>query len=159
MTSYIKYSRLGKVWYVTSRLGTDLSKSFVLRSNFRKKLYFLQGVCSPDCKVDDHCSDDEYCDYPDGGQGLCKPGCRNGADCGKCGDCVAHVCQEPECCTDADCEVGENRMTECFQQRDCVTRCFGSLVDKIWSYQESQLVSKHSDAPAIKKIHIFLLFM
>ena len=110
ITSYIKYSRLGKVWYVTSRLGMDLSKSFVLRSNFRKKLYFLQGVCSPDCKVDDHCSDDEYCDYPDGGEGLCKPGCRNGADCGKCGDCVAHVCQEPECCTDADCEVGKNIM-------------------------------------------------
>jgi hypothetical protein len=79
-----------------------------------KKMYFLQGVCSPDCKVDDHCLDDEYCDYPDGGEGLCKPGCRNGADCGKCGDCVAHVCQEPECCTDADCEVSKKKTMQDF---------------------------------------------
>jgi hypothetical protein len=90
--------------------GRIYRKDFFTVKLKEKKLYFLQGVCSPDCKVDDHCSDDEYCDYPDGGQGLCKPGCRNGADCGKCGDCVAHVCQEPECCTDADCEVSKNRV-------------------------------------------------
>jgi hypothetical protein len=66
---------------------------------------WMQGVCSPDCKIDDHCDADEYCDYNEGGSGTCHTGCRNGADCGKCGDCVSHVCKEPECCTDDDCAV------------------------------------------------------
>ena len=58
--------------------------------------------------MDVHCDDDEYCDYPDGGEGLCQVGCRNGAVCGDnvkpCGKCVDHECTgEPECCSDADC--------------------------------------------------------
>jgi hypothetical protein len=51
--------------------------------------------------VDDDCDATEYCDTDH----SCEVGCRNGADCSKCGECVAHVCQEPECCDDSDCEV------------------------------------------------------
>ena len=43
MTSYINYSRLGRVWYVTSWLGTGISKSFFLRCKIAIVLLFLQN--------------------------------------------------------------------------------------------------------------------
>ena len=61
--------------------------------------------CTPDCKLDSHCDPDFYCDYPDGGDGTCQKGCRNGVNCGGCGECVNHMCNEPDCCTDDDCPV------------------------------------------------------
>ena len=33
-------------------------------------------ICTPDCKLDVHCNDDEYCDWEEGGNGNCQKGCR-----------------------------------------------------------------------------------
>jgi len=64
-------------------------------------------ICLPDCKLDVHCNDDEYCDWEEGGDGSCQKGCRNGKPCGsgssQCAECVNHVCNEPECCDNSDC--------------------------------------------------------
>jgi len=79
-------------------------------------------LCTPDCKLDTHCNDDEYCDYPDGGEGICWKGCRNNSTCEGCGTCVNHLCDTPECCTNSDCPVGncvDNFCTECSADVDC----------------------------------------
>jgi len=85
-------------------------------------------ICTPDCKIDPHCKDDEYCDFPEGGDGKCQKGCRNNEVCGKnvqpCGKCVNHVCDEPLCCTDADCPGKQHCIAgicddECKTDDDC----------------------------------------
>jgi len=85
-------------------------------------------ICTPDCHIDPHCNDDEYCDYPDGGEGNCHIGCRNNSTCGvnskPCGTCTNHICQEPECCTDEDCQSNEKCIEgkcdfECLTDDDC----------------------------------------
>jgi len=78
--------------------------------------------CTPDCVLDTHCDDTEYCDYPDGGDGNCLIGCRNGVDCGGCGICENHLCSEPECCSDADCPSGvciDGKCGECSTDDQC----------------------------------------
>jgi len=78
--------------------------------------------CIPDCHIDTHCNDNEYCDYPDGGEGNCHIGCRNGVNCGSCGVCTNHLCEEPECCSDADCPSGaciDGKCGECSTDDQC----------------------------------------
>ena len=58
--------------------------------------------CIPGCTSDTSCPTDEYCDTS---EHQCKEGCRGGNNCGTCGECVNHICMEPECCQDSDCEV------------------------------------------------------
>jgi len=86
-------------------------------------------ICTPNCKIDPHCQENEYCDFSEGGEGNCVEGCRNGAACGNnvqpCGTCENHICVgEPECCTNADCQAGqtcENNVCkyECNVDSDC----------------------------------------
>ena len=77
-------------------------------------------ICTPNCKIDPHCQENEYCDFSEGGEGNCVEGCRNGAACGNnvqpCGTCENHICVgEPECCTNADCQV----RPECCADSEC----------------------------------------
>ena len=64
----------------------------------------FKGKCTPECKQDSHCTAEEYCNEG----GNCVKGCIESDVCGSCGQCVDHVCQEPECCLDSDCQVHYN---------------------------------------------------
>jgi len=84
-------------------------------------------MCTPDCKLDVHCNGDEYCDFDMGGDGNCQKGCREGVACSinnsiACGECTNHLCVEPECCTDVDCEEGvciDGECRGCASDDDC----------------------------------------
>ena len=61
----------------------------------------MEGICTePLCSVDADCAQGEYCSTEG-----CITGCITGNSCGTCGECVNHICQEPECCQDSDCKV------------------------------------------------------
>jgi len=80
-------------------------------------------ICTPDCKLDTHCSDEEYCDYKEGGEGHCHVGCRTGSVCEPCGDCVDHQCPDLECCTNDDCHGLQcvDGRCKCVADDDCAT--------------------------------------
>ncbi|XP_023349869.1 keratin-associated protein 10-4 isoform X2 [Eurytemora carolleeae] len=75
--------------------------------------------CIPGCTSDTSCPTDEYCNVS---EHQCKEGCRGGNNCGTCGECVNHICQEPECCQDSDCEDG----TVCSTANVCIPGCRSS---------------------------------
>jgi len=78
-------------------------------------------ICTPDCKIDTHCQDDEYCDFKEGGEGNCHKGCRTGSTCDPCGDCVDHKCPDLECCTNEDCHGLQcvDGRCKCVEDDDC----------------------------------------
>jgi len=85
-----------------------------------------ETICTPNCKIDPHCQENEYCDFSEGGEGNCVEGCRNGGACGNnvqpCGTCENHICVgEPECCTNADCQSGFECVAGSCEVSGCIT--------------------------------------